>query len=192
LRFIGEIHTISDGFVPNARRDYFNENATYQQFEKNAKDIFTQQNLENRLAQTASKLHNRLREVIKYKEAFEDFKLNKGTFVNEATETFFLNKLKELEGKAVRAEKVIETIHNKASNFSNIKVLYDSIIGQNDINLEHLGTEDLQVSKYDPPNLTNLNDEQRKVVLEIFEILEEELEFNMSELIKKKIIEKYN
>ena len=26
LRFIGEIHTVSDGFLPNARRDYFVEN----------------------------------------------------------------------------------------------------------------------------------------------------------------------
>jgi molecular chaperone HtpG len=192
LRFIGEIHTLSDDFIPNARRDYFNENATYQQFEKNAKDIFTQENLENRLAQTASKLHNRLSEIIRYKEAFEDFRDHRGEFENEATETYHLNKLKELEGKALKAKKVIEKIDNKAANFSNIRVLYKSIIGQNDINIEHLGTEDLQVSKYDPPNLANLTADQKKVVLEIFEILEEELEFNTSELIKKKIIEKYN
>ena len=36
LRFIGEIHTLNEGFIPNARRDYFTENATYQQFEKNS------------------------------------------------------------------------------------------------------------------------------------------------------------
>jgi len=191
LRFIGEIHTLSDGFVPNARRDYFTENAIYQQFEKNAKDIFTQQNLENRLAQTASKLHNRLSEIIKYKDAFEDFKGHKGEFENEATETYHLNKLKELEGKALKAKKVIEKIHNKAASYSNIKVLYESIIKQNDINIEHLGAANFQVSKYDPPNLANLNADQKKVVLEIFEILEEELDFNTSELIKKKIIEKY-
>ena len=192
LRFIGEIHTLSDDFVPNARRDYFNENATLQQFEKSAKDIFTQENLENRLAQTASKLHNRLSEIIKYKEAFKDFKNHKGTFENEATETYHLNKLRELEGKALKAKKVIEKIDNKAASYSNIKVLYQSIIGQIDINVEHLGPEDLQISKYDPPNLANLNADQRKVVLEIFEILEEELDFNTSELIKRKIIEKYH
>ena len=56
LRFIGEIHTISDGFIPNARRDYFTENSTYQQFEKSIKEILKVENLENRLAQTASKL----------------------------------------------------------------------------------------------------------------------------------------
>ena len=33
-RFIGEIHTIGDSFIPNARRDYFVENNTCLQFEE--------------------------------------------------------------------------------------------------------------------------------------------------------------
>ncbi len=191
-RFIGEIHTLSDGFVPNARRDYFNENSTLQQFEKNAKEIFTQQNLENRLAQTASKLHNRLKEIETYQKSLEEFKTQKGTFGSEAKETFQLNRLRELEEKAVKAKLVIEKIDAKAKQSPTIKTLYQSIIGAKSTGIDRLSTNDLQVSKYDPPTFTKLNPDQRNVVLEIFEILDDELDFELSELIKKRIVEKYN
>jgi hypothetical protein len=52
--------------------------------------------------------------------------------------------------------------------------------------------EDLQISKYTPPTFELLSEGQKIVVLEIFEILEEELDFYMSEIIKKRIVEKYN
>jgi hypothetical protein len=191
-RFIGEIHTLNEGFIPNARRDYFIENATCQQFEKNAKKIFTDQNLENRFAQTASKLYNRLQEIKKYTTEYEKFKELKGAFGNEATETFHLNRLRELQDKAVIAKREIEKINAKSNNTPTIQTLYKSIIRENDTTIVYLSTEDILVSKYNPPKFQKLNDEQKKVVLEIFEILEDELDFNMSELIKKRIFEKFN
>lgn len=192
LRFIGEIHTLNEGFIPNARRDYFTENATYQQFEKNTKEILKAENLENRLAQTASKLHNRLKEVQKYIETFQEFKDKKGSFENAASESFHLNRLKELEDKAKKAKIEIEKISSKSSNSENVKNLFKSIVGDKDLTVEYLSGEDLKISKYTPPTFEKLNDIQRTVVLEIFEILEEELDFDLSELIKKRIVEKYN
>lgn len=192
LRFIGEIHTLNEGFIPNARRDYFTENATYQQFEKNTKEILKAENLENRLAQTASKLHNRLKEVQKYIETFQEFKEKKGSFENAASESFHLNRLKELEDKAKKAKIEIEKISSKSSNSENVKNLFKSIVGDKDLTVEYLSGEDLKISKYTPPTFEKLNDIQRTVVLEIFEILEEELDFDLSELIKKRIVEKYN
>ena len=192
LRFIGEIHTLSNGFIPNARRDYFTENNTSLQFEKNAKDIFDLENLENRLAQTASKLHNRLQEIKNYNKAYDDFKSKKGEFENEATETYQLNRLKEFEEKAIKAKREIEKINDKANNSNTIKKLYNNIIGQNDISVKVLTPKELQISKYTPPNFAQLNKEQQKVVLEIFDILEDELDFDLSELIKKRIIDRFN
>lgn len=192
LRFIGEIHTLNNGFVPNARRDYFTENATCFQFEKNIKEILKAENLENRLAQTASKLHNRLKEIQLYKENYEEFKSNKGAYKSEAAESYHLNRLKELEEKAVKAKAEIEKINSKANKFPNIKTLYDSIIQEKDITIERLTGDVLELSKYDPPSLTKLNEEQKNVVIEIFEILDEELDFDLSELIKKRIIDKFN
>ena len=192
LRFIGEIHTLNDGFVPNARRDYFTENATFLQFEKNIKEILKAENLENRLAQTASKLHNRLKEIQKYKETYQEFQEKKGSFENSATESFHLNRLKELEEKATKAKIEIEKISTKSNASENVKNLFKSIIGDNDISVKNLSGQDLQVSKYTPPTFAKLNEEQRTVVLQIFEILEEDLDFDLSELIKKRIVDKFN
>lgn len=192
LRFIGEIHTVSTGFIPNARRDYFSENSTSSQFEKNAQDIFKVENLENRLAQTASKLHNRLKEIKKYKENYQEFIDHKGAFGNAARESFNLTRLKELEDRAKKAKAEIEKIYTKSNNSKNIKTLFESIIGNADLTVKTLSGDDLQISQYTPPFFAKLNLEQNLVVLEIFEILEEELDFDLSELIKKRIIEKYN
>ena len=192
LRFIGEIHTISDGFVPNARRDYFTENNTLKQFEKNGKIIFTQENLENILAQTASKLHNRLDEIEKYKTELDRFQKMKGSFDNDATETYHLSRLKELYEKALRAKQVVEKIETKSKTSPKIKTLYESIASNIDTTIPSLDNTVSQVSKYDPPKFKKLNENQKDVVLDIFEILEENLDFDLSELIKKKIIDKFN
>ena len=192
LRFIGEIHTLNNGFIPNARRDYFTENTTCQQFEKNAKEIFKLENLENRLAQTASRLHNRLKEIQKYKETYQEFSEKKGSFGNAVVESYHLNKLKELEGKAKKAKAEIEKINFRANTSETIKNLYQSIIGNNDLSVESLTDDDLQISQYTPSNFTKLSDEQKKVVLEILEILEEDLDFEILEVIKKRIVRKYN
>ncbi len=192
LRFIGEIHTINEGFVPNARRDYFNENSTLKQFEENAKKVFTAQNLENRLAQTASKLHNRLQEIKKYQIKREKFMSNKGSFDNEAVETFHLNELMELEKKAIKAKEVIEKIEKKSKDIAPVKNLYQNIIGNNDTTVQSLGSQEVKVSQYDPPTFTKLNEDQEKIVLEIFDIMEEILDFNTSEMLKKRIVQKYN
>lgn len=192
LRFVGEIHTVNDGFIPNARRDYFTENATCQLFDKKAKEIFKRENLENRLAQTASKLHNRLSEIKEYKKKSEEFRSQKGSYKNAKEESYHLNRLKDLEEKAVKAKAEIEKIARKAEESKNIKNLYQSIVGDNDISVKNLTGGDVLVSKYDPPTFSKLNKDQALVILEVFEILDDELDFDMSELIKKKIVEKYN
>ncbi len=191
-RFIGEIHTLSESFIPNARRDYFNENHTCQQFETSARTIITEQNLENRLAQTASKLYSRLKEIETYQKSYSDFATKKGNYDSAAGETYHLNRLRVLEEKAVRAKADIEKIAAKSTNSPKMQTLYTSIIGAKDLDLVRLTSDDLRVSKYTPPEFSKLNDEQKDVVLDIFDILEDELDFDTSELIKKRIVEKFN
>src|SRR5690606_1888442 len=57
LRYVGEIHVTGPGFIPNARRDYFNDNRTKEQFEKSLQLIF--KDFESKLPHRASDLHNR-------------------------------------------------------------------------------------------------------------------------------------
>lgn len=192
LRFVGEIHTVNEGFVPNGRRDYFSENSTLKQFEENAKKVFTAQNLENRLAQTASKLHNRLQEIKNYRLERENFIKNRGAFDNKAAEIFNLNKLQALEKKAIKANEVIQKIEKKSREAAPVRILFQNIIGNNDITVQPIDNHDAQVSEYDPPSFTKLNEDQERIVLEIFDIIEETLDFNTSEMLKKKIVQKYN
>ncbi|HET6245375.1 MAG: ATP-binding protein [Bacteroidetes bacterium] len=192
LRFIGEIHTVSDGFRPNARRDYFVENSTCLQFQEKAAEIFKLENLENRLAQAASKLHNGLDTIEKYNKVYENFVENRGAFENEATESFHLSRLTELKVKALKAKNEIDRIIRKGSLSSNVGNLVDNILADKTISLKGLSDSELEVSKYTPPVFDKLNEEQKAVVLGIFEILEEELDFYLSEQIKKRIVDKYN
>lgn len=192
LRFIGEIHTVSDSFVPNARRDYFNENNTCLTFETAAKQIFQSENLENRLAQTASNLHNRIKEIGNYKQSLDEFKLRKGNFRNEAEESYHLSKLRSLEEKAIKAKSNIEKIKSKSHQDQNIKTLFENIVGISPIDVEPLSESEKKVSRYNPPKFTKLAINEANVVLEIFQILEETLLFEESELLKKKIIERFN
>jgi len=191
-RFIGEIHTVDESFVPNARRDYFEENDTCLQFVAAAKAIFKTQNLENRLAQTASKLHTRIREIDRYYKLVKDFENMKGNFQSKAVESHHLNNLKNAKSKATKARNDISKINIKSFSDPNIATLYKHIIGNKNIEIIADAYDSMQVSKYDPPTLSKLSDNESKVVLDIFEIIEETFSFEESELIKKKIIDKFN
>lgn len=191
-RFIGEIHTIGDSFIPNARRDSFVENNTYFQFTEVTKDVFKAENLENRLAQIASKLHNRSREIDRYSRILKEFKKMKGSFDSAAVEAYHLINLKDAKAKAVKASKDLERIRLKSSDDENIKNLYNHIIGNKNVSVGPDEYDTMQVSKYDPPKFSKLSKTEAKVVIEIFEMLEETLSFEESELLKKKIIERFN
>jgi molecular chaperone HtpG len=191
LRFIGEIHTVSNSLIPNARRDYFVENQTCNTFDEKLTQVLESQNLENRIAQTASKLYNRKREIEKYRESFKEYEKNKKYFDSAAVETFHLNKLKELEKKAIKASKEIENIKVKSKIDMNINKLFNDIIGNFNTTVKSY-FDTIEVSEYDPPEFKKLSEEQSKVMRDVFSIIEEVLDFNESEKLKKIIFEKYN
>ena len=191
-RFIGEIHTVDESFIPNARRDYFEENDTCLKFVSASKAIFKTQNLENRLAQTASKLHNRIGEIERYFKLVNEFENMKGSFQSESVESYHLNNLKNAKLKAVKASNEIDKIKVKSGSDTNIATLYKHIVGDKNIEITQDNYDSMQVSKYNPPTLSKLSDNESKIVLDIFEIIEETFSFEESELIKKKIIDKFN
>jgi hypothetical protein len=191
FRFIGEIHTVGDGFVPNSRRDYFVENSTCLQFQKNAKDILKEENLENKLAQTASKLHNKVKEILVFNETAKTFLEQKGGYESSSIENFQINKLKELQVKAEKAKSEIESINRRTQKSESVKVLYNKIVANKDLNLTQLTNLDLSSSEYDPPKFPRLTDDQSLVVMQIFELIEEHLEFDQAENLKKIIIKHF-
>src|SRR5690606_26025065 len=77
-RYIGEIHVAGPGFIPNARRDYFNDNRTKEQFEKSLESIF--KDFENRLPHRASDLHNRLKDIKHFRHLLSVYLREKSKF----------------------------------------------------------------------------------------------------------------
>ncbi len=185
--FIGEIHALSTSFIPNARRDYFNENKTCQIFEKNLKNIFT--DFYN-LSHISSNIHNRFKEIQTFKQRKEDIENKK--FRSKKEEKHYKSHLLELKDKAKKAREVLKKIDLKSKSNNAIRIVYNHIIS--DYNLSIYEDNDSLIEKhtYGKPILSKLNEQEKNLVLEIFIVLEDNLKIDDAENIKQKIAEHYN
>ncbi len=192
LRFIGEVHALSESLIPNGRRDYFNENKTCQELEAKLSTIFETEDWENRLAQNASKLHNRLKEIEQYKTFKTEFESQKGKFSSAAEEQANLARLNVAKDTAIQAQRVIRNISSLAQTDSNIKKLYQHIVADKDITVDpNIKNVNLK-STYPAPTFSKLSTSEAGVVVEIFNLIDETLSFKDADLLKKKILERYN
>lgn len=185
--FIGEIHVLGTAFIPNARRDYFNENRTIQIFENELKMVF---NYLYKLAHTSSNLHNRFREIQTFKKEKEEF--DNKIFNGERTEKEFKDQLSELRKKAQKAKKTLEQIASKAETEKPIDIVYSHIIGDADLSIEDDITSTVEKQVYRKPTFSQLSEPEKKIIFEIFAIIDENLPIEDAEKIKQKITERYN
>ena len=189
LYYIGEVHAIGANFIPNGRRDYFNDNSTLQNFQNELKTIFKDFGT---LAHTSSNLHNRLKEINSYKQEEEEFNNKSNTgFRDETEENRFKAKLNEAKTKAQLAKKEIEKINVKADANPNIKKLYETLIGDQDLSIDPAAAVTPGKS-YTGMTLAKLNEDQKATAMEIVNIIDEIAPPHIAEIIKDKIIQKYN
>ena len=102
------------------------------------------------------------------------------------------DELKESKSKALDAEKKIDKIKDKARDNEDLKVVFENIIGDTDLSLDLENNFDETEVKNYPITLSQLNNSQKKLVKEIFKIIEDNLPFKNAEMLKKKIAERYN
>lgn len=190
LRFIGEVHAVNTNFIPNARRDYFNDNKTLQTFEAQITKIFEAKNLENRFAQNASKLHNRIKDIESYRNQNSEFENRKGKFDSEAEEKQYIENLKIAERKAQQALKDISKIQKNTLSDKPVGKLYDNIVAKRDLSIPN--STNVVLNKYDPPTFKKLKKNEVEVVLTIFEIIDNTFSVTEAKKLKKLIIEKFN
>ncbi len=190
LRFIGELHVVSSKLVPNARRDYFNESKSTEVFDQQLRQIFKEENWENRLAQTASYLYNRLEDIEDYKKSKDDLENEKVNFTSAKHKEQYIESLKEKEIKAKKASKIISNISKKARSDGNVQKLYQHIVGDKELSVD----EGIQIPKivFDPPTFNKLTDSQTEVVREIFGIIDDVLSSKDAEKLKKRILDRFN
>lgn len=190
LRFIGELHVFGSSFIPNARRDYFIENKTLQTFEKKLTDMFLEQNWENRVAQAASQLHNRVKEVREYQAKNQQYEAMKGSFKSEADQNEKFEELRKAEQKAKDAIKIITRFKKKKAEDDTLEKLYDNIIADQDLSIPN--TDDVVLEEFEPPTFKKLKKNEQELVRDIFTILEKNLKPAEAKKIKQLIFDKYN
>lgn len=193
FRFVGELHAISPSLVPNARRDYFSDNKTAQLFGKELEKIFKTNNWENTLAQNASKMHNRLKDIEEYKSLLNKLDEQSKKIDSVEREQQFKEKIISAKDKAVKASKEIEKVQQKAKNNKNIQKLYDHIIGESDLSFDSNIEDRLKPKIYDPPVFNKLSASEGQVALEIINLIyETNLSLDEKDMLKKLIIKKFN
>ena len=190
LNYIGEVHAIGSGFTPNARRDNFNDSRTYSLLEDKLREMFSSL---GSLTGASSTLHNRKKDIIKYKEKVTIFERESSS--GERTERE-LERLKddliECKNKAFKAVNEITKIKAKSSSDNKLSVVYNFIISDLDVKIDDEDISlDLNKQVY-PITLSQLNSKEKKLVKEIFSIIDENLTLEKAEMLKKKIAERYN
>jgi len=190
LNYIGEVHALSPDFIPNARRDYFNENQTSKSLESKLRSFFVNLGM---LTYNTSILHNRLKDIDEYKKEIEDFQeKSDNNQYTPKSEAEAKQKLQVKQKQATKAKKAIEKIRVKSKNSQDLKDVYKSVIGNTDLTIPIL--EDvISQDKKAPPitELPKLTPDEREIVLEIFRIIEKNLPLQKAEMLKKKISERY-
>jgi len=104
--FIGEVFAVHPNLIPNARRDYFNENAIRDAFEKQLREFFEHL---WKLCNVASDERSAYKSIREYRDSFSEYEKKtqsgfSGNIEREAMQTT----LKEKRQRAERAQKALQ------------------------------------------------------------------------------------
>jgi molecular chaperone HtpG len=191
--FIGEVHVQGPEFVPNARRDYFNENSTIDRFKSDLRNEFRGLVA---LARVSSELWSRKKDIESYSNArksFDEFLSKEPISTVEVKAK--KNKLERLETKVRVATATLKKLQTKYLDNANVSILYKTIIGDSYLEIAN-STEDLgsQFSSFRlDRELARFDEGTRETVVSVFETLEAELwwwETENLERLKMKIVDK--
>lgn len=189
--FIGEIHAIHKELVPNARRDYFNENQVRNELEAQLEYYFKDF---HQLYHDANKAKSAYKKDIQLKEIKQTFAQKNGKFVSD-------DEKKKLEQSIVAAreerekgkreltrlkdkakinpvlEIVLKHVEENYEKDLKEKGLHKNIDNKQQIVDKGLGENDSYKKKgnYLVDDLSNLNDKQRKLVSRIYIIIRNNL-----------------
>ncbi len=185
--FIGEIYVVGDVFIPNARRDFFNDNNSVHILKILLKEKFDE--LQN-IAHISSKTHSALKTIDKFRE-------NKILFNNQEIRSdnerqHYNLELEKTRNNAQKAINSLARINKKSKTDDNIQIIYDKLVGNINTVINDLNELEIKDTIIEKTELSKLNDSEKKIVLDIFKIIENNLEINEAENLKQRIKEYYN
>ncbi len=117
--FIGEVFAVAKNLIPNSQRDYFNENETRNQFERELKQYFNDELKSTYYSGSAiNSAFNKIDFLAKKEAEFKE-KEAKGVFVDTAHREAEFAEIKKAKSKAEEAKKNIEKKKKKADGNDN-------------------------------------------------------------------------
>ncbi|MDR2879195.1 MAG: ATP-binding protein [Fusobacteriales bacterium] len=211
LYYVGEVHVMHNGLIPNARRDYFNENKIRNEFEAELKYFFFS-TLHN-LYINANRIKNNYKkevDLIRKKEEYEK-KKNNSIFVSDNEIKKDKEKVEKAKLENDKAKKELERIKKKADENQILDIVYKHIEDKHNETLKEVGFETSELlekeiiddkdlkensnssykkkKKYLANELSHLPKEQQKLISHIYDIIKQNLPDKQSEELVAKIQE---
>ncbi|MCF0171834.1 MAG: ATP-binding protein [Fusobacterium varium] len=204
--YIGEIFVVEPEIIPNGRRDYFIPSQETNQFEYLIEEFFYQGLYS--YYHYANKTKNALKKEEEYQNAVREYIENDKTssFISKEAKEKAEKELEEKKEKAEKAKRELENRKKENENDSIKKKIYDIII-ENSVksskidesyvgkdkfilNNENLTNRKENKNKlYLTQNLSKYNKAERKLIGKIYEIINNVVTKDVSELLIKKIQE---
>ncbi len=190
--FYGEIYAIHSDLIPNSRRDYFNENSTLKNFEKQVVEFFYTL---YRLYYHANRIKNTFKTInkpIEIKKNYDEKLKNGFTSKEEEAE---INKKLENSIKESRAKlDVIKKIEENSKENPTFNKLFKNIRDKHSKIDKVKNIIDVDVSKktnYRTNGLSKLTKKECKLLSRVFIIIDRILPPDTAENLKQKIEEEF-
>ncbi|MGE5474528.1 MAG: ATP-binding protein [Ignavibacteriales bacterium] len=204
LYFVGEIHAVHKDLTPNARRDYFNENATINDLEAQLEYFFKEE-----LYKTyhyANDVKNTFKKELDFYKKQDEFERKQGKFVSVKEQQKFEKALEIAAEEKEKSLKEIAKYESKGEDndvlrvvFSKIKDKHKKAMNENgfDNNIkqntpeiqDHEPTVHSKKKVFLTQELTHLAKEHQKLISRIYEVIIQNLPPDKSEELISKIQE---
>lgn len=204
LYFIGEVHAVHANLTPNARRDYFNENSTRNEFEAQLGYFFS--TTLHSMYFYANRAKNAYKKEIALLKKEDEYSKKQGRFLNDREKQKIEREIEEARAVNERANKDIGRLKSKAENDDVFRVVLTHI---EDNHKKALIDNGFAATTPEPPvtpthqtqqkpnnrkgylvdELSSLPDKQRKLVSRIYDVIARNLPPEQSEELINKIQE---
>jgi molecular chaperone HtpG len=200
--FIGEVHAVHKNLIPNARRDYFNENETRNEFEVELKYYFG--NVLHKFYTDANKVKNMYkREAELVKKQIEYAEKKKRGFVGKEEIDSIANQVKQAKAENEKALKELASIKEKAKSNKAFERVIKVIEVKHTSTMDELGQPPVMPvvtdngtkktkERFITEDLHRLDSKQRKLVSKIYEVITKTLPEDLSKNLIQKIQDELN
>ena len=191
--FFGEIFTVSPNLIPNSRRDYFLENTDLKEFEKLVKIKFSDL---HDLYHFSSRVRNQQKKIDTFKsfsKEYEEKSTAKG-FTDHKEKKKYEEKYELIKEKAEEAKKELSKAKEKLQSQPSSKAtVFKNVVKEEDNSIDEI-KPNLQngKTKFITDDMSSLSKKDRKLVSQIFGVIDNVLPKEIGGILKEKIKEELN